>query len=326
MSDITIYEIAKLADVSPSTVSRVINHKENVNAATKERVEKILREHNFVVNEAARGLVMKQSRMIGILISDLRTTQHTSGVYYMERELTAKGYTCLILNTGRNPEEQKVSIERLSRRNVDAAILMGSVYQNDEVRTAIETYLPRTPVILFNGEMESPLVYCIVSDERNGVKKAAEMLRERGRKNIAFIVDYDTPSNRMKIQGYHDGMEGEGVVGWTDGSQLGGYSATLKLIKEHPETDAIIYSEDNLAVSGLRALYEEGRTVPGDVALVGLNNSAFSELSFLPLSSIDNMLYRQSRMAVKNLELILAGQKVPKHIMIETEFVERRTT
>ena len=131
MSDITIYEIAKLADVSPSTVSRVINHKENVNAATKERVEKILREHNFVVNEAARGLVMKQSRMIGILISDLRTTQHTSGVYYMERELTAKGYTCLILNTGRNPEEQKVSIERLSRRNVDAAILMGSVYQND---------------------------------------------------------------------------------------------------------------------------------------------------------------------------------------------------
>ena len=58
MSDITIYEIAKLADVSPSTVSRVINHKENVNAATKERVEKILRENNFVVNEAARGLVM----------------------------------------------------------------------------------------------------------------------------------------------------------------------------------------------------------------------------------------------------------------------------
>ena len=326
MNETTIYDIAKKAGVSASTVSRVINNYQYVRKDTREKIQKLLDESNYIPNAAARSLVTQSSRMVGVLIADLRTTHHTDGVYFIEQEFSRNGYACLIYNTGADPERQASYIALLSKKNIDALVMMGSVYQNDEVRTAIETYLPRTPVILFNGEMESPLVYCIVSDERNGVKKAAEMLRERGRKNIAFIVDYDTPSNRMKIQGYHDGMEGEGVVGWTDGSQLGGYSATLKLIKEHPETDAIIYSEDNLAVSGLRALYEEGRTVPGDVALVGLNNSAFSELSFLPLSSIDNMLYRQSRMAVKNLELILAGQKVPKHIMIETEFVERRTT
>ena len=219
------------------------------------------------------------------------------------------------------PEERKT-----------VGMLTGSKQELFERDHPVIRQLREIPELIFPDEMEKlppsalSLKQLFTRKQMEQFDRMTEMLRERGRKNIAFIVDYDTPSNRMKIQGYHVGMEGEGVVGWTDGSQLGGYSATLKLIKEHPETDAIIYSEDNLAVSGLRALYEEGRTVPGDVALVGLNNSAFSELSFLPLSSIDNMLYRQSRMAVKNLELILAGQKVPKHIMIETEFVERRTT
>ena len=100
MEEVTIYDIAKLAGVSPSTVSRVVNGYPHVKKATRARVLKLLEEHHYVPNETARGLVSQSSKMIGILISDIRTTQHTDGVYYIERELSKQGYSCLIYNTG----------------------------------------------------------------------------------------------------------------------------------------------------------------------------------------------------------------------------------
>ena len=88
MEEVTIYDIAKLAGVSPSTVSRVVNGYPHVKKTTRARVLKLLEEHHYVPNETARGLVSQSSKMIGILISDIRTTQHTDGVYYIERELS----------------------------------------------------------------------------------------------------------------------------------------------------------------------------------------------------------------------------------------------
>jgi len=87
----TIYDIAKKAGVSASTVSRVINNKPGIKKETRERIQKLLEESHYSPNEAARGLVNQASKIIGILISDIRTTHHTEGVYYMEREFVKLG-------------------------------------------------------------------------------------------------------------------------------------------------------------------------------------------------------------------------------------------
>ena len=113
---VTIYDIAKMANVSASTVSRVVNNKQNVSPKTRTRILKLLAEHNYVPNEAARGLVMQSTRMIGILITDIRTTQHTQGVYYIERELSSQGYSCIIHNTGRNQQNWIHYVQELSQR------------------------------------------------------------------------------------------------------------------------------------------------------------------------------------------------------------------
>ena len=91
MQEVTIYDIAKMAGVSPSTVSRIINNYPHVKKATRARVQKLLQEYHYIPNEAARGLVTQASRIIGILISDIRTTHHTDGVYYIEREFVRQG-------------------------------------------------------------------------------------------------------------------------------------------------------------------------------------------------------------------------------------------
>lgn len=149
----TIYDIARLAAVSPSTVSRVINNHPYVKEETRARVLQLLKEYNYVPNETARGLVTQSSRLVGILISDIRTTHHADGVYYIERELTRQGYCCLILNTGQTEADQVKYVQILSQRKVDAAVMMGSIYQTEAVGRAIAAYLPDTPVVIRNLQL-----------------------------------------------------------------------------------------------------------------------------------------------------------------------------
>ena len=330
MEEVTIYDIAKLAGVSPSTVSRVVNGYPHVKKTTRARVLKLLEEHHYVPNETARGLVSQSSKMIGILISDIRTTQHTDGVYYIERELSKQGYSCLIYNTGVAEKEQAHSVQMLSQRKVDAAILMGSIYQTDAVRNAILTYLPTTPVLICNGYLDAPNIYGLIADEQNGVCSCVKLLAEKGRKHPAFIVDHYTPSNRLKRNGFEMGVRryfaGQEPLVVESGTSIPNiYDATARLIREHPEVDGIIYAEDLMALTGIRALSEMQVSVPDAVAVIGINNSKYAEISNPPLTSLDNMLYDLSLTTVRNLMALLQGERINKKMMICSEVVERRT-
>lgn len=331
MEQVTIYDIAKLAGVSPSTVSRVVNNFPYVKKATRARVLKLLEENHYVVNETARGLVTQSSRMIGILISDIRTTQHTDGVYYIERELSKQGYSCLIYNTGVAEEEQAHSVQMLSQRKVDAAILMGSSYQTEGVRNAILNYLPATPVVICNGYLDAPNIYGLIADEKNGVCSCVKLLAEKGRKHPAFIVDHYTPSNRLKQNGFEIGVSQffdgiEPVVVESGNTIENVYDATERLVRKRPEIDSIIYAEDLMALTGIRALSEMHITVPDDIAVIGINNSKYAEISNPPLTSLDNMLYDLSLTAARNVIAILQGERINKKMMIYSEVVERKTT
>lgn len=327
----TIYDIAKKANVSASTVSRVINNKPNVKKTTKAHVLKILAECHYVPDETARGLVMQSSKMIGLLIADIRTTHHTDAIYYIERELAKNGYCCLILNTGTDEKEQTQYIKMLSQRKVDAAILIGSIYQTAAIKKAVQIYLSTTPTIILNGYLDAPNIYGLIADEENGVRNCVRLLAEKNRRYLAFIVDRYTPSNLLKLKGFESALAqylggARPVIVKTDESRRSAYEATLTLMKEHPEVDGIIYAEDILAVVGIRALTDMKIAIPERVAVVGINNSLHAENSIPTLTSLDNMLYDLSLTAVRNLMDVLRGQYVNKKMMICSEIVEREST
>ncbi|HWS30111.1 MAG TPA: LacI family DNA-binding transcriptional regulator [Clostridia bacterium] len=326
----TIYDIASAAGVSPSTVSRVINNKPGVKKATRDRVIKYLNEYNYSPNEAARGLVNQSSKMIGILISDMRTTHHTDGVYFIERELSKLGYCCIIFNTGREEAEKSDYIQILSTRRVEAAALIGSTFQSEMIAESIRTYMPNTPVILANGYLNLPNVYGVIADEQSGVASCVELLVKKGRRNLAFILNDATPSNLLKQNGFCTGIAQH--LGTQPHIVLAGigkddaYRATCTLMKEHPKTDGIIYSEDLLAVSGMRALKSMGYDVPKHVSVVGINNSAVAEICTPTLTSLDNMLFDLSVTAARNLIDVLQGKHVARKVMILSTLVEREST
>ena len=326
---LTIYDIAKRAGVSASTVSRVINARPGIKKSTREKVERILRESNFSVSEAARGLVNQTSRMIGILVSDIRNQHHTEGAYMIEQHFRKKGYCSLLLNAGDTDESRAESIRILSSRRVEAAVLIGSVFQSDAVRKAIEDYMPSIPVVFQNGFFDLQNVSSAIADEFSGTADAVRYLHKTGRRHIAYINSNDTPSNRKKVAGYEKAVQELGlgsIICIAEDTAEGSAETTEKLISSHPETDAIIYAVDLLAVGGARRLLDLGKRVPEDVAIIGTDNSPFSTISNPRLSTIDTKLYELSSACSSILEKAIENPSYTEHVVVKPSLVLRETT
>ena len=169
----TIYDIAKIAGVSASTVSRVANNKPGIKEETRQQIQSLLDQYDYRPNETARGLVNQSSRMIGILITDIRYEHHVDIAYHIEKEMERHGYCSLILNTGLSDEKKAQAITVLSQRRVDGAILVGSTFQCDAVKQALASRMEGKPVVITNGYLDLPNVKGVLVNEKEGLIKLA---------------------------------------------------------------------------------------------------------------------------------------------------------
>ena len=338
----TIYDIAKEAGVSASTVSRVVNHKPGIHEETRKKVQALLEKYNYSPNEAARGLVTQSSRIIGILIEDIRVSHHTESAYIIEQEMTRLGYTCITLSTGPDPQQKAEYIRILEQRRGGGVILMGSMFGTKEVEASIQEHLPHVPVAMVNGFLDLPNVYSVVADEERGVEQCASLLMEKGRRSLAFVEDLETPSNYNKRRGFMTAMFRQGIP---EAEQLiyyayqkqgedadpentihRGREATRRILAEHPEIDGIIYSVDLLAIGGLQELKHQGRKVPEDVAVMGVDNTLYGKVCTPQLSTLDNKLVEVSKNACRMLLDALEKKEVSHRMMLLTEIIVRETT
>ena len=329
MSNVTIYEIAEEAGCSASTVSRVLNGYQFVKKETREKIQKIIESRNYIPNETARNLVTQSTHLIGILLSDIRTTQHTDGIYYIEKELSRYGYSCIICNTGSSMESMTQYIQMLSQRNVEAIILMGSTYQNEAVEKAVALYTPDIPVVLCNGALEGENIYSVLCDEESGVLNCVRLLQDKGCRNIAFIFDNETPSNIRKRNGYERGVRESGhrsTVINAHGEVDDMYKAIRTFIESTPETDGIIFSEDFIAVVSLQVFADLDIRVPDQIQVIGINNSRFARIGTPSITSLDNKLYDISMTAVRTILSLLRGETAAKKVIIVSDIAERKST
>ena len=287
----TIYDIATAAGVSASTVSRVINHKSGIRKETREKIEKLIEEYNYSPNVAARGLVMQSSKMIGILLVDIRVVHHIDNAFAIEQELAKRGYCSIIMSTGADEANIGSCIRQLEQRRVEGIALIGSMFMAKSTYHTIKTYLPNIPVVIINGYIDLPNVTGIIADEESGVKDCVALLARKGRKNIVYVNDADSPANRNKRKGFLAGIR-----------------------------------VDLTATGGLRALLESGRKVPEDISVIGVDNSIYAKISYPQLTSLDNNAESQSKLAVDLLIKALNNEPHERSVLLKTHIVERETT
>ena len=335
----TIYDIAREAGVSASTVSRVINHRPGIKESTRRRVQELLDRCNYTPDVSARGLVTQASRFIGILIEDIRVEHHTESVYEIEQAMTAQGYTCITLSTGPQPERKAAAIQTLEQRRVEGVVLIGSMFGTPEVRQSVARHLPGIPVVLVNGQLDLPNAYNVLVDEQQGTADCVALLAGAGRRHLAYLMDADTPANRNKAAGFRAGLTRcglnaeEPVLLAEQAAEPGPRSAiargrreTAALLAQLPQVDGILCADDLLAIGCLQELQARGIAVPGQVAVAGVDNTLYGQLCSPALTTLDNRLAEVSQAAAALLRDVLQGKTVPHRQLLPAAVIVREST
>lgn len=326
----TIYDLANIAGVSGSTISRVINNKPGVSAENRTKILKLIDKYEFQLNTMARGLSTNVSKMIGILISDIRNTHYTELAYIVETYLQKNDYCSIIINTGLTHGEMSVAMQVLKQRNVDGLILIGSIFQNGFIENELRANFD-IPAVIANGSLDLPNVYSILADEYNGIMNCVDLLYEVGYKKLAYIGNPYTVSNQRKEKGFVDGVTKNGkkpIIVTITTKTLGevAHEPLKMLIAEHPDVDGFICVNDFVAAETMNYMTGLGVKVPDDLGVIGINNDKYCEITTPKLTSLDNQMAETGLMTASTLVDVLAGKQKTHNVMLLSKIVMRDST
>lgn len=327
-----IYDIAKEAGVSITTVSRVINNKENISEKTKSKVKAVLEKYNYTPNAIARGLVSKSMKSIGVLTIDIRDPHYSTTAYIIEQEFSKLGYNVILCNTGGKASENINYIKMLVDRNVDGFILIGSVFNDEIIKSSLLSYANNIPVVLANGFLGMENTYSVLVDDSYGISLCVDHLVEKNHKEIVYVKDSNTYSADQKKEGFIAAMNRHGLK-MDDNSIItvergleGGYEAVENFLSLKKKFSAIIFGEDITAIGGIKKLKELGKSVPSDVAVTGFNNSIFARCCVPELTTVDNKVETVGSLSVKLLSDLIENKNATSNILIRPELIVREST
>ncbi len=330
----TIYDISRLSGFSIATVSRVLNGSNKVSACTKEKVLEVIKECGYEPNVFARGLGTGTMKTIGILCADVADLYLANAVSFLERELRQHGFESLLSCTGSEYQDKVSCMRMMESRKVDAIIMVGSHYveANPKKNKYIMETAERIPVMLLNGFLKADNIFCNLSADYEAFFEATSLLAEQGKKHIAFLFREATYSAKLKKSGYMDAMEKLGIGGnniriFQSRNKIQDVKVDLQeFFDANPDTDAVLACDDELAVGVLKYLSQMRIDVPGQVAVIGCNNSVLSISCEPELTSIDNMCEALCVNTTEMLMRVLEGQRVANKTVVSARLVERATT
>lgn len=322
-----IYDIAGAAGVSIATVSRVLNNSPRVSAETRRHVLSVMEQEQYVPNAFARGLGLNSMRMVGVMCTDVTDMFYAKAVGCAERFLKAQGMDILLCSTGSRVEDKKEKLAWLVSRRVDAVILIGSAFKEERDNSHIKAATEKLPVIIINGCIDLPNVYCVVCDERGAMRENVKALADGGYENIAYFYDAVNYSGTEKLAGFREGAAECGLVPEKlaeircEKSPSSAKRGFLKLLESGRAPQAVVTSEDLLAAGVLGALAEKKLCMP----VIGFNNSVIAECTSPALTSVDNMLEAMCETAVSLLERIAGNQPAPSKTVLSAKLIERES-
>ena len=329
-----IYDVSKHAHVSIATVSRVINGNPNVSEKTRKRVLAVMEELGYTPNVFARSLGLNSMKTIGIMCADSSDPWLAEAIYYLEKELRGNGYDSILCCTGYLPETKKKYLELLRSKRVDAIILTGSHYI--EAKPKDNAYLLEAakdlPIMLVNGSLNGEQIYSTVCDDHAAVYYAALQLYRSGRTSVLYLYSGSSFSNLRKISGYRAAVKDAGYAIREELMVLchKDLDAALErldtLSRSGVHFDAVLASEDILAVAAVKYADKAGLKIPQDLSIIGYNNSILSRCTTPEITSVDNKVEALCTTTVNTLMKVLEMGNVPTKTTITPELMKRGTT
>ena len=322
----SIREVAKIAGVSPSTVSRVINNTANVDEEKRQRVLDAIEKTGFRPNELARALFKKSSKIIGVIVPTIENPFFNELAKAIEEEAYELGYRILLCNSNGNEMKELVNIEMLRQMHADGLIIMTN--SNKTGRTIASCDMP---VVMVDRTLkEDYVISTIESDHYQGGRIATEHLIECGCESIVCLRGpQQFSSGRKRYQGYKDVCEQYGIKEqWIECeyNHQSGMQAARELLQKYPDVDGVIASNDMAAMGVYKVLHGEGYSVPEDIQIIGFDNIRMSWLFTPELTTVTQPIKDMGRVAVQTIMDYNDGKKVQQLKVLDVSLVERQTT
>ena len=331
-----IYDIAKLADVSIATVSRVVNNSPKVSAKTKEKVLAIMKENEYTPNAFARGLGLGTMKTVGIICPDISDIYMAKAVSYLEGNLHDHGYDCILGCSGFKQKEKESYVKLLLSKKIDTLILVGSTYagsgrdesDTDYIREAAE----QASVFMINAKVAGDNIYCTYADDFQATYEVTKAYLRRGKEKILFMYDSESFSARQKLAGYEAALQDAGypVLGNLKFKTKNDIEYTKNMLLEYNKVldfDSVLATDDGIAVGAVKYAKIKGLSIPKELSITGYNNSILALCSDPELTSVDSKLGVMCRKTVERMiELLENEAQIEKNVCVPCEIVRRCTT
>ncbi len=328
----TISDIARIAQVSKSTVSRALNDSPLVKDETKEQIRAIARQHNFRLNAPARRLSLKQSNTVAFVtkayhkdfsFDDLFTLEIMGGISNGLHEL---GYDMLVVQV--EPREPDWVYQYLDSGRVDGFILMASSHKQTYIKNILET---GAPFIAWGTASSSQSYNTVSGDSFKGGRLATEHLIQTGRQKIAFLGGpVEALEVRLRYQGYESAMQTAGyeidpdLIVYSEFCSYSASDAMERLLKQAPDLDAVFVNSDLNAIAAIKVIRRLGKRVPEDIAVIGYDDLSIASYNRPSLTTIRQNIPLAGRLLAQNLVQYLKNGAVSQ-VTLPVELVIRQS-
>jgi len=320
---VTIADVAREAGVSKTTVSRVINTKGEVDGSTAARVREVIAQLGYVPSSGAVGLARGSSRTVGMLVPSLTWPWMGEVLQGVVDTVEAADYGLLLFTCNRGSESVERFTSQVSARAFDGLVVVEPENTLDHLT---ELHRGGLPIVLIDDRGHHPEFPSVVTTNHEGGASAARHLRDAGRTRPVVITG---PEHfgcvRDRLAGFMSVLPTDLVV-LGDFTEASGRLAVEELIASGTEFDSVFAHNDITAAGVLRALRAAGKTVPGDIAVVGFDDIPMSEHTEPPLTTVRQPTRQMGEMAARMLLSHLGGTPAPDTpVVLPTELVVRHS-
>lgn len=324
---ITIKDVARLAEVSISTVSRVINDSKPVSPEVRRKVLKIIEETGYKPNDVARSLVTRRSYLIGVIVNNLAQSYVADIVRGIEEIGKMYGFDILLCSSYSSKETQEKYLQLLDRKQAEGLFLVGNKFDDDIIETAKKL---NKPCVYFTRDVRENMNHISI-DCNSAIYEMTKYLVQEGHKKIIYVSDFEdrTSVENDKIQGYLKAVE-DNELPYSKVYVVGGnkhgraYELGKTIVKDVDEFTAVVCSNDEIAIGILDSFLDNGIKVPDDVSIVGFGNIREGKFVRPELTTVGEPYYDVGAVGMRMLIKMIKGDKTQQGLMELPFTIEKR--
>ena len=331
---VSIKDIARLAGVSHSTVSRALRNSPLIPQKTAERIQRIAREKGYSASAVARSLVTRKTHTIGVVVTSIADPFNGEVVEGLEETANRNGYSVILATSQADPEREIAVVRSFQERRVDGIVVASSRVGSLHMNVLGEMNIP---IVLLNNQSPGAFVHSVTIDNFDGALQATKHLIGLGHRRVGYIGDrLGLQSDTERLKGYRKALTqahlpfDKELVVHGDGKTLGAREAATRLIgpqvPKHLRATAVFCYNDMSALGLMEAAETEGIEIPRDLSIVGFDDLFFATQLRPPLTTVRQPKREIGERAMDQLLALLRGTPTENRTLIQGELVVRRST